>query len=61
MIVLVVVGVALMIPGILLCRWLYKTGERQYWGRVHNEQNRRASTSDDDVEIVTDDNKELFA
>lgn len=19
------------------CRWLYQTGERRYWGRVHNE------------------------
>ena len=36
-IVLALVTVAVSIPCIMWCRWLYVTGRDRYWGRVRNE------------------------
>ena len=36
-IVLMVVSVAVSIPCLVWCRWLYVTGRDRYWGRVRNE------------------------
>lgn len=36
-IVLILLGVAVTIPCLMWCRWLYVTGRDRYWGRVRNE------------------------
>ena len=36
-IVLTIVTIAIFIPCVMWCRWIYTRGRDQYWGRVRNE------------------------
>ena len=35
--VLLIIFIVLMVPCVLWCRWMYRTGEKRYWRRVQNE------------------------
>lgn len=69
-IVVLVVAVVVVMCGVW-SRWLYRTGERRYWRRVHNEHLRGGDTeasahgqrdsSEETEESVDNDRKELFS
>ena len=58
------------------CRWLFRTGKRRYWGRVHNEhlraaggggtteealEHRQERDSSEETDESLDDRKGLFS